>query len=208
MKTVATWMREKDEALFACAFTFAPQVQLLNARTSAIDPTFADALLLTGGGDVGPQFLAQPIPDPSPILGVDSARDQWEFAALQSFFRLDRPILAICRGHQVLNVALGGTLMLDIPDHGLPEQSHQNVQRLRHAVGVPASRTFPGVNSSHHQAVDRLGVDLEIEAWCVSDGIVEQMRHRSHPWCVGVQYHPERHPSYEALFRSFIEACR
>lgn len=208
MKTVASWIRDVDETLFAEAFAFARGLRLANARTGAVDAASADALLLTGGGDVGRGFLRQEVPEPSLVRGVDDARDQWEFAALSAFFGTGRPILAICRGHQVLNVALGGTLLLDIPGHGEPEMREREIQPLRHAAGVPASRLFSAVNSSHHQAVERLGAGLVPEAWSVADGILEQMSHGAHPWCVGVQYHPERGRAYAGLFRAFADAIR
>ena len=208
MKIFATWIRENDEPLFARAFAFAPAVQLANARTARVDLTGADALLLTGGGDVGPEYLDQPIPAPALISGIDSARDRWEFEAVRTFLGSPRPILGICRGHQVLNVALGGTLWLDIPGHNLAEQRDQEKQSLRYAGRVSASRVFSKVNSSHHQAVARLGDGLEVEAWCAEDEIVEQVRHGTHPWCVGVQFHPERSRVYASLFQSLVEACR
>ena len=112
------------------------------------------------------------------------------------------PILTVCKGTQVLNVALGGTLHLDIPGHDLPEMKTHNVQRLRFAAN--ASVRFERVNSSHHQAVDRLGTGLEVEAWSSTDGVIEQVRLKNYPYAVGVQYHPERDSSYKALFEQFI----
>ena len=206
MKTIATWIRPVDEALFAAAFADAPGFRLVNARTTRVDVASAAALLLTGGGDIGADFLQQPVPETSLIRGTDAPRDAWEFSAMAPFITSGRPILAICRGHQVLNVALGGTLFLDIPGHAGEEQKNAQVQPLRHADGVPAHRRFKRVNSSHHQAVDRLGDGLDAEAWCATDGVVEQMGHRTHPWCVGVQYHPERDPAYAGLFKAFVDA--
>jgi putative glutamine amidotransferase len=206
---IATWIRAKDQALFRRSFSIAPEVRLRDARLGPVGIEEADALLLTGGGDVGPAWLKQPVTPPSPIRGVDRERDAWEFPAVEEALEKGLPILAICRGHQVLNVALGGTLLLDIRNHSLPDElANKDVQPLRYGANVPLSRVFPKVNSSHHQAVEKLGDGLEVEAWCAGDGVVEQMRHRSLRWCVGVQYHPERSPGYEPLFRSFIEAAR
>jgi len=78
-----------------------------------------------------------------------------------------------------------------------------NVQPLRFATG-PSVR-FDRVNSSHHQALDRLGSGLKVEAWCATDGVIEQVRLQNYPYAVGVQYHPERDISYKALFEQFIE---
>lgn len=206
MNVVVSWIRPVDEALFAGIFSEFPGVRLVNARTEPADVGAAAALLLTGGGDVGPGYLHQPVSDASLIRGVDAARDAWEFPAVKQIVAAGRPVLAICRGHQVLNVALGGTLLIDIPGHGEAEQRDREIQPLRHAPGVPPSRRFAAVNSSHHQAVETLGEGLAAEAWCATDGILEQMCHRTHPWCVGVQYHPERSPSYRPLFQSFVAA--
>jgi putative glutamine amidotransferase len=112
------------------------------------------------------------------------------------------PILAICRGIQVLNVALGGTLKIDLSGHRLPEQKDRDIQPLRYARGT--LHQFASVNSSHHQAIDRLGEDLEVEAWCVTDDIIEQVRLRDHPFVIGVQYHPERGQIYDSLFDDFF----
>ena len=114
------------------------------------------------------------------------------------------PILAVCKGVQVFNVALGGALHLDIPCHDLPELRSANVQQLRFSKN-PTVR-FERVNSSHHQALDRLGDGLEVEAWCAADDIIEQVRLRDYPFAVGVQYHPERDFLYAPLFERFFEA--
>ena len=91
-----------------------------------------DGLLLTGGPDIAPEFLRQPVPDPS-VLDKDAirARDQWEFAAVKKALERGLPIFAICKGMQVFNVALGGTLRLDIPGHNLPEMKDHDMQPLR-----------------------------------------------------------------------------
>ncbi len=102
----------------------------------------------------------------------------------------------------MLNVALGGTLLLDIPGHNLPEQKYGNVQELTYAPS--AKIRIPRVNSSHHQAIDRLGDNLEIEAWHSVDHIIEAVRLRNYPFCLGVQYHPERDVLYRPLFDAFL----
>jgi putative glutamine amidotransferase len=112
------------------------------------------------------------------------------------------PILAICKGLQVFNVALGGTLKLDIPGHNLPHQKQNDVQPLRH--DKVASHRFPNVNSAHHQAIEELGDNLEVEAWAAHDGIIEQVRLRKYPFGLAVQYHPERSRAYESVFEDFF----
>jgi putative glutamine amidotransferase len=157
---------------------------------------------LTGGSDIAPEFLRQEIVDPCLVEDVDLARDRWEFEAAQKALARSLPIFAICRGLQVLNVALGGTLKLDIPGHRLAEQKDHDIQPLR--CDAKAVHRFEKVNSAHHQAVDRLGEGFQVEAWCATDDIVEQMRLRDYPLALAVQYHPERGMIYDALFDDFF----
>lgn len=213
MPTLATWIRAVDEPAFARWFAARPEIEVLNARLSenavveAGDalPPGATGLLLTGGPDIAAEFLRQPVSDPSVIEDPDPARDHWEFAALRAALARELPIFAICKGAQVLNVALGGTLHLDIRGHNAPELRDGNLQTLRYAETAPLAPRFAAVNSSHHQALDRLGEGLEIEAWNASDGIIEQVRLSGYPFCLGVQYHPERHEQYAPLFQEFFD---
>ena len=134
---------------------------------------------------------------------VDLVRDRWEFAAVDAALARVLPVLAICKGMQLLNVALGGTLKLDIPGHKLPEQKDNDIQPLR--FETKAAHRFEKVNSSHHQAIDTLGRGFEIESWCATDDIVEQIRLRNYPFALGVQYHPERGKIYDSLFEDFFD---
>jgi putative glutamine amidotransferase len=207
MRTVHSWVRECDEANFGSFFAGHADLQLVNARRESVDATSADALLLTGGADIAEKFLRQPVPDASVLEpDADPARDAWEFAALRSALERGLPVLAVCKGAQVLNVALGGTLHLDIRGHNLPEQKYQELQPLRFA-STPSVR-FERVNSAHHQALDRLGDGLEVEAWSAEDGIIEQVRLRGRPYVLGVQYHPERGAIYAPLFEQFFAEIR
>jgi len=133
---------------------------------------------------------------------IDPERDRWEFEAVREALSRGLPIFAMCKGLQVFNVALGGSLKLDIKGHNLPEQRDREVQRLRHARG--AAHRFSKVNSAHHQAIEQLGNDLEVEAWSAHDGIVEQVRLRKYPFARAVQYHPERSRVYDGLFEEFF----
>ena len=207
MPKLATWLREKDEKWFQPFFAKYPEIEICNARDGEIAIANVDGLLLTGGADIAPEFLKQPVPDPSVLdPDVDVARDRWEFAALDKSFARGLPVLAICKGMQLLNVALGGTLKLDIPGHKLPEQKDHDIQPLRSDTKV--THQFEKVNSSHHQAVDRLGTRLEVESWCASDDIIEQIRLRDYPFALGVQYHPERGKIYDSLFEDFFSRLR
>jgi putative glutamine amidotransferase len=203
MPNLATWLREKDEKWFRPFFARHPDIRIHDARKGVIELDQIDGLLLTGGSDIAPEFLRQEIVDPGVIdKDVDRARDRWEFEAVEKTIARGRPILAICKGMQVLNVALGGTLKLDIPGHNLPEQKTADVQALR--ADRLARHRFEKVNSGHHQAVDRLGEGLQVEAWCATDDIIEQMRLRDYPFALAMQYHPERGKIYDALFEDFF----
>jgi putative glutamine amidotransferase len=200
---LATWLREKDEKWFQPFFARHREIEVCNARTGEVHIEQADGLLLTGGSDVAPEFLRQPIPDRSLIEDVDLARDHWEFDVIPKVMARGMPVFAICRGIQVLNVALGGTLKLDIPGHRAPEMKDNDVQPLRHDRA--ARHRFEKVNSAHHQALDSLGQGLFVEAWSASDDIIEQIRLRDYPFALGVQYHPERGKIYNALFEDFFD---
>src|SRR5438874_2424318 len=111
MPKLATWIRECDEPHFQNFFQIRPGLEIFNARRySTFDFAEMDGLLLSGGADISRDFLRQEIPDPSLIQEPEPARDAWEFAALRAALDADKSVLAICKGHQVLNVALGGTL--------------------------------------------------------------------------------------------------
>jgi putative glutamine amidotransferase len=202
MKSIATWI-EKDKGKHFEELFDGSDYRLLNARVDEVFWDEVDGLLLTGGCDISPQWLEQPVPDPSLVKNPDEARDAWDFEALRHALGGRLPILAICRGQQVLNVVLGGTLQLDIPGHNVPEQKYGNVQELHFASC--ATVRIPRVNSSHHQAIAELGNGLEVEAWHAGDNTIEQVRLRDYPFCLGVQYHPERDKIYQPLFDAFFD---
>lgn len=156
-------------------------------------------LVLCGGGDVHPSRFGQP---DQGSFDIDLARDRAEFALVRHFLERGKPILGICRGHQVLNIALGGTLCQDLgPDlRAVHTRGKDPVDRLHPVSCAPGSffaRLFGTehfvVNSSHHQAVDRPGDGLELCLFS-PDGVAEGMVHTSLP-VFSVQFHPERMPS-------------
>jgi len=203
MPNLATWMRAKDEKWFQPFFDKHPDVHVCDARKGAVALEEMDGLLLTGGSDISPELLRQEVIDPAVLdKDVDFARDHWEFEAIAKTLARGLPILAICKGLQVLNVALGGTLKLDIPGHKLPEMKDHDIQPLRNERA--ASHRFEKVNSSHHQAIDQLGAGLEVESWCATDDVIEQVRLRDYPFALAVQYHPERGRIYDELFEDFM----
>jgi putative glutamine amidotransferase len=181
----------------------APVVTVPHAEEAALRAVFArlDGLLLSGGGDVLPAFYGE---DDSGLLwAVDEQRDQTELTLARWALSEGLPLLAICRGTQVLNVAAGGTLIQDIAT-GVPDSlTHSTVAvhppgGVAHAArlvqGSRLSRLFGtgeiGVNSAHHQAVKDLGAGLVVTARA-PDGVIEGIEAPDHPFCVGVQWHPE-----------------
>jgi putative glutamine amidotransferase len=175
-----------------------------------------DGLLLMGGGDVDPRrYGAEAHPA---LYGIDRERDEVELMLARWAVENRVPTLAICRGHQVVNVALGGTLHQHLPEmpgllpHGAPvrdESVNHDVQlaagsRVAKASGTDVVRG----TSHHHQAVDRLGEGLVATGWS-SDGIVEAVeRDSSDAWVVAVQWHPEHtaatDPAQQGLFEALV----
>jgi len=207
MPNLATWIRPKDEPFFQRALAPFPEVMVDNAARGPVALEAMRGLLLSGGADVAPEFLNQDVPDPSVLeKDPDPVRDAWEFAAVKEALARELPIFAICKGMQLFNVALGGTLRLDIPGHNAPDMKNHDVQELR--TDTSATHRLEKVNSSHHQALDRLGEGLEVEAWSASDDIIEQVRLRDYPFALAVQYHPERGDSYGALFADFVSQLK
>jgi len=179
-------------------------------------------LLLSGGEDVDPSFYGQ---SPHPDLGlVNSGRDATELALLERARERALPTLAICRGVQLVNVGLGGTLVQDLSSQRADARAHdlddERAARV-HAVHVEPTSRLAGVlgeenvnvNSVHHQAIDRLGSHVRPTAWA-DDGIIEGIESDDPRWwMVGVQWHPEelvntREPWDRRLFEAFAAACR
>jgi len=207
MPSLAVWMRPKDEKWFQPFFAKHPDIRVFDARKRDVAMEEMDGLLLTGGSDIAPEFLRQEDVDPKLLQDdLEPERDRWEFEAISKALARGLPILGICRGIQVLNVALVGTLKLDIPGHGHPEQKDRDIQPLRHDGN--AKHRYENVNSSHHQAIDRAADGFEVEAWCTDDDIIEQVRLRNYPFALAVQYHPERGKIYDALFEDFFHKVK
>lgn len=176
-----------------------------------------DGLLLSGGSDLHPGYYGEePIPELDVVI---PERDEFEMALLEAALRRGIPIFGICRGMQVLNAALGGTLYQDIPSQlGLDVIKHRQETpkwQATHEVevrnGSAASEIVGGdavkVNSYHHQAVKELAEDLVVSAYS-SDGIVEavESRNLSSRWIVAVQWHAEAMRGSSAEHRRFFEA--
>ena len=171
-----------------------------------------DGLLLTGGADVSHKFYAprMPVWQRALIRGVDEVRDEMEIFLTQAALRREIPVLGICRGIQVMNVALGGTLAPDVPRHRHPQPDillhklrWESASKIRAVIGESA------VNSSHHQALDKVAPKLRVTAWA-EDGIIESVEHTTAQFFWGVQFHPERllkvAPQIRRLFTTFCAA--
>jgi len=179
----------------------------------------ADGLLLSGGVDVDPALYgAQPQVD---LGAVDRERDVLELALYRAFRASKKPILGICRGIQLVNVAEGGTLHQHLP--AVPgTQQHRQADRIGaplHAVtlesdsrlAVALGRAEVRTNSYHHQALDRLGDGLRAVGRS-ADGVVEALEGRDGAFLLAVQWHPElcwrTYPEHHAPFRMVVEATR
>ena len=178
-----------------------------------------DGVVLAGGVDVDPARYGVDVPHPT--VEVDRQRDSTEFAFFEAARRGSIPTLGICRGMQLLNVALGGTLHQDIPtEHPsdithnvpgkVPERRDHSVEirpgtKLADIAGAPTIQ----VNSRHHQAVDKLAPGVEVSA-VAPDGLVEAFE-SSEPWLLAVQWHPEnlrRDAPSQRIFAAFARAVR
>jgi putative glutamine amidotransferase len=184
-----------------------------------------DGLVLTGGGDVDPKHYGQ---TPSPHVELaEPGRDEFELALSRAALEGDLPILAICRGLQVLNVAAGGTLLQHVPDavgEGIVHSTDNKPKNeIAHQVRIAPGSALAGalgprvmaietcaVNSRHHQAVDAIAPGFVVSA-TAPDGIVEAIERSDRRFCVGVEWHPENFwatGEFAPLFEAFVRACR
>lgn len=223
---VADWSRGG----YAVPEAYVAAVQRAGARAVLVptvnvgDPTAAlapfDGLLLAGGGDIDPaRYGEKPHPE---VYGVDPSRDEAELALLGAALNLGVPTFAICRGMQVLNVALGGTLHQHLPDlqgmdlHGRPGHDMSVVHDVKVSEGTllaeACGRPVLRCTSHHHQAVDRLASGLTVVA-ASGDGLIEavELEDPGERWVLGVQWHPEmtasEDRSQQALFTALARAC-
>ena len=150
-----------------------------------------DALVLCGGGDINPIRFGE---ENNGSYGIDYRRDECELLVLDKFVKAQKPVLAICRGCQVVNVYFGGTLVQDI-GNGAPHKEEGDAIHSVIAEGDSAVRRLYGerftVNSMHHQAINRVGKDLFVTHRATVDGVIEGLEHKFLD-IVCVQWHPER----------------
>lgn len=192
--------------------------------TPGDEPSIAglDGLLLTGGGDIHPDYFNQP--RHSSLMYVNEARDELEIPLFQQALAADLPVFGICRGIQIMSVAMGGSLYQDIEDT-VPRKTLYHPKTIsgdsQHEIEISEESLLreligervDAVNSAHHQAVDELGEGFVVTAR-TEDGIVEAMENPSKGFMLGVQYHPERmlkepemHEHAAKLFAAFIKAA-
>ncbi len=186
--------------------------------------SWCSGILFTGGGDVDPSRYGAP-PHPA-VVGLDPQRDEYELELARLAIEHDVPILAICRGLQVLNVACGGSLIQDIPTQVVGAVEHSvkiPLSAIAHDVWVTrgsrlatlmAEQTAGGdtlaVNSRHHQSVATLAAGFQVTA-TAPDGVIEAFERQSARFCLAVQWHPEnfwRTGEYRPLFEGFVSACQ
>ena len=177
-----------------------------------------DGLLLCGGGDIVPALYGR---DDRGSDLLDPVRDQAELRLVEDFLRAGRPILGVCRGIQVLNTVLGGTLYQDISSqykttlsHQMPEPPYNRTAHpFRVVEGTPLAGLSPaeGVNSRHHQAVLDLAPGLEVMAYA-ADGIIEAVWMPEKRFVWAVQWHPEAYWEEDGLhielFQKLVEAAK
>ena len=177
-----------------------------------------DGLLVPGGTDVS-TFLygEEAVPQ---VTTMRAADDKFEFAVVHKMAELGKPILGICRGEQVINVAFGGTLYQDIPSQRPSNICHKqsgprnepfhyaNLEKDSHLYKIFETDRL-AVNTYHHQAVKDVAPNFKVAAKA-NDGIIEAIEHES-KYIIGVQWHPECmvdvHPEYKKLFNDFVKAC-
>jgi putative glutamine amidotransferase len=162
-----------------------------------------DGLVLQGGADVSPaSYGEEPL---QPEWAGDRMRDDYEIELFDEFLEAGKPVLGVCRGVQLINVALGGTLYQDLPSQVGAQTMHRdrelydgNLHDVRIEPGSGLARLYPmqetaRVNSLHHQAIRKLGRDLVVEARSSADDVIEAVRMKGRNYVFGTQWHPEFH---------------
>jgi putative glutamine amidotransferase len=223
-QSIAHWLMTGDTLVFMI-----PSVEsggLLRRSNILIADYVAalDGLVLQGGADVSPlTYGEQPV---KPAWEGDRVRDVYEIDLVRQFVAAGKPVLGICRGLQLINVAFGGSLYQDIPEQHANPIAHYHADHydqlfhpIRFVESSGLAARYPGVtrarvNSIHHQAVRKLGKDLVVEALSVPDEIVEAIRWQGPGYVLGVQWHPEFHDPSDPqlldggpLLREFLEAA-
>jgi putative glutamine amidotransferase len=225
---ITSYAREGDPLSFGLPCDYVDVVRVVGGTPLILPPgeqqpehllELLDGLIVSGGGDIGAAaYGGQPH---ETAYNVSKERDAFEFTiAKAALERSALPLLCICRGIQVLNVVCGGTLHPHVPERFGEKVRHRLPPRVptRHPVRIdPANRLseilgtdLVDVCSWHHQAIDRIGKGLQAVAWA-EDGVIEAVEHETHPWCIGVQWHPEMQLAEEPhrrLFAALVAASQ
>lgn len=201
-QSIAQWVMARDVMLLMIP-SVVQDGELLRSNIRLRDyAQYLDGLVLQGGADVSPlAYGEEPL---RPEWSGDPVRDAYELELVHEFMEAGKPILGICRGMQLLNVALGGSLYQDLPTQLPSDVDHESGQYDQHVHPISfkeqswISNWFgdsPGgdVVSIHHQAVNRLGKNMVVEATSSKDGVIEAIRLNGKGFVYGVQWHPEFH---------------
>lgn len=183
-----------------------------------------DAVIVTGGGDIDPQKYGEE--KHAKTDGIDSERDAFELAIVRAAIARDMPLLGICRGLQIMNVALGGTLLQDVADLVENAQQHkQQDEKISYADTFQTVTLTDGnnplrsivdgdtldVNTFHHQCIGALAPSLQVMAR-TADGLIEAVYNPKMTFGMAVQWHPEllahNHAKHAAIFGAFVEAAK
>ncbi len=223
-QSVAQWVMSRDVLVFMVP-TVAKDSLIHSSNIRVADyARVLDGLVLQGGADVCPlTYGEEPL---NQEWAGDRLRDVYEIELVHEFVEAGKPVLGICRGAQLINVALGGTLYQDVTTQIAEAQEHVTDEYERHRHGIrfePGSRLArlyrgverPRVTSIHHQSVKSLGRGLRVEAWSDPDGVVEAIRGAGKGYVLGVQWHPEFHYPGEQdsldsapILEEFLRAAR
>jgi putative glutamine amidotransferase len=223
-QSVAHWVMSRDVLVFMVP-TVDKDGLLHRSEVRLADYARAlDGLVLQGGADVSPSTYGEtPL---APQWAGDRLRDVYEMELVHEFIEAGKPVLGICRGAQLINVAFGGTLYQDIPTQLAESQVHVTdaYEKHRHEIrfepGSGLARMYrgvqrPTVTSIHHQSIKALGRGLRVEAWSEPDGVVEAIRANGKGYVLAVQWHPEfHHPGDQAtldsapILEEFLQAAR
>ncbi|MBV6476428.1 MAG: type 1 glutamine amidotransferase [Rhodocyclaceae bacterium] len=223
-QSVAQWVTQREVLLLMVPSVVQDGILMRSNIRLRDYAEHLDGLILQGGADVSPRaYGEEPLREE---WAGDAVRDTYEMELLHEFLEAGKPVFGICRGMQLINVALGGTLWQDIPTQMPEAAAHQtgdydrHVHELRFAEGGLLARLFAGragggAVSIHHQAVRVLGRELEVDAVSATDGLIEAIRGKGRNFLYGVQWHPEFHrPGDEAvldctpLLDEFLAAAR
>lgn len=190
---------------------------IITDQAAIVDQIAAvDGLLLSGGGDIQPQLFAE---EPVPELGaVLPERDTHELALVKLAFAADKPLLGICRGCQVLNVALGGSIHQHLSGVKVQHDQQSPGDYAGHTVILENGSRLSGLwgdtvmtNSFHHQAIKAVAPGLKATAKA-KDGVIEAVEHAAAAFAIGVQWHPElmleKHPAMLDLFKAFVSIAK